>query len=267
MLKTSIIQFRPEFADIPANTAKVNKLLSSAKKSDLVVLPELANTGYNFINKEQALSLAEKPEKSEYVDMLTDHAVKNKQIIVSGYHELEKNKLYNTSLLITEEGIVGKYRKVHLFMHEKTIFEAGNLGFPVFNVKDIKLGMLICFDYLFSEAWRILGLKGADIVAHPSNLITQNATIVVPAQALMNRLYVLTANRTGTERSLTFNGRSFAAGPDGRFVMQLKHDRETVKDFEIDPLMARDKFITPLNHVFEDRFPGQYKEMLKKNLT
>ncbi len=267
MLKTSIIQFRPEFANVKANTLKVNGLLAAVKHSDLVVLPELANTGYNFISREQARSLAEPPENSAYVEMLVHSAQKNKQLIVSGYHELEGDKLYNSSLLISEDGLAGKYRKVHLFMNEKTIFEPGNLGFPVFQVKGIKLGMLICFDYLFVEAWRIMGLKGAEIIAHPSNLITQNATKAIPAQAMINRFFIVTANRTGTERSITFNGRSFAVDPKGDYIARIPDDKETISTFDINPETAHDKLITPLNHVFDDRFPGLYKEILEKDLT
>lgn len=195
--------------------------------------------------------------------MLANHAKKNMQIIVTGFNELNENKLYNSSLLITKDGITGKYRKVHLFMKEKSFFELGNLGFPVFEVQEFKIGMLICFDYLFPEAWRIMGLKGADIIAHPSNLITENAYRVVPAQAIMNRFFVFTANRIGTERDLTFNGKSFATNPSGNIMVRASEDSETILSFEINPLQARNKFITPLNHVLNDRFPEKYREIIE----
>ncbi len=261
-MKTSIIQFRPEFANEHANTVKVDKILEQVKASDIVVLPELANTGYNFLNRQQAFSLAGRPEKSQFVEMLAQHAQKNKQIIVTGFHELSGDKLFNSSLMITEGGIVGTYRKVHLFMHEKEIFASGDLGFPVFDVNGLKLGMLICFDYLFPEAWRIMGLRGARIVLHPSNLITQNARIAIPAQAMTNRFFIITANRIGTERTVTFNGHSFITDPSGKVVAQLPHNKEDVLTYDVNVSMAEDKLITPLNHVFEDRFPDQYREIL-----
>ena len=262
-MKTSIIQFQPELGDIAANTQKVSKLIKKANQAGLIILPELANTGYNFKDKGYAFSLASYPEESPYIEMLVNQAKKNKQFIVTGFNELHENKLYNSSLLITKDGIVGKYRKVHLFMNEKSIFEAGNLGFPVFEVQEFKIGMLICFDYLFPEAWRIMGLKGADIIAHPSNLITENAYRVVPAQAIMNRFFVFTANRFGTEGNLTFNGKSFATDPSGNILNRASDDSETILSFDIDPLQARNKFITPLNHVINDRFPGKYSEIIE----
>ena len=262
-MKTSIIQFQPKLGDIAANIDKVNKLLKTANHAGLIILPELANTGYNFKDKEQALSLAAYPEESAYVEMLINHAKKNKQFIVTGFNELHENKLYNSSVLITKDEIAGKYRKVHLFMNEKSIFEAGNLGFPVFEIQEFKIGMLICFDYLFPEAWRIMGLKGADIIAHPSNLITENAYRVVPAQAIINKFFVFTANRIGTERNLTFNGKSFATDPSGNILNRASNDNETILSIDIDPLQARDKFITPLNHVLNDRFPKKYKGIIE----
>jgi len=262
-LRTSIIQFCPNLGDIAANTQKVSKLINTVNDADLIVLPELANTGYNFKDKEYAFSLASYPEESTYIEMLVKQAKKNNQFIVTGFNELHENKLYNSSLLVTKDGIAGKYRKVHLFMKEKSIFESGNLGFPVFDLLEYKLGMLICFDYLFPEAWRIMGLKGADIIAHPSNLITENAYRVVPAQAIMNRFFVFTANRIGTERDLTFNGKSFATDPSGNIMNRASDNRETIFSFDIDPLQARDKFITPLNHVLNDRFPEKYNGIIE----
>jgi len=258
-MKTSIIQFTPLLGDVGVNTDKVNRLLSRAHKSKLVVLPELANSGYNFINREHALSVASPVTESAYVDMLVSHARKKKQYIISGFHELSGDLLYNTSVLISGDGVIGKYRKLHLFMREIEIFVPGNLGFPVFELDGFKLGMLICFDYLFSEAWRITALNGADIVAHPSNLITGNALKMIPAQALSNRIFILTANRSGTERDLTFNGKSFAVNPSGDLISSVADDREIILTFDVEPQLARDKYITPLNHVFEDRFPAYYQ--------
>lgn len=261
-MRTSIIQFQPKFADIQSNIEIVNLLLEKTSDSELVVLPELANTGYNFNTRKQAINLADYPDKSDYTEMLIEHAKKNSQIIVSGFNELQKNQLFNTSLLITSNGIVGKYRKVHLFMNEKSIFEPGDLGFPVYSIGGLKIGMLICFDYLFAEAWRIMALKGAEIIAHPSNLITENAFRVVPAHAVMNRVFIVTSNRTGTERDVTFNGKSFAVDPSGNIIVRSPSDKNEVLSFEIDVEKSNDKFITPLNHVFEDRLPENYKELL-----
>jgi len=147
-------------------------------------------------------------------------------------------------------------------MNEKNIFDKGDKGFPVFQMGEYKLGMLLCFDYLFPEPWRIMALKGADIIAHPSNLITNKAFKVVPAQAVMNGYYVFTTNRIGVEGDLSFTGNTFAVDPKGEVIAKGSSDKPEVVMTKIDPKHSRDKMITPLNHVLNDRFPEDYKEIL-----
>jgi predicted amidohydrolase len=194
--------------------------------------------------------------------MLTAVCRKNKQAIVSGFHEREGNELFNSSILITEKGITGKYRKIHLFMNEKNIFSKGNLGLPVYQVEDFKLGMLVCFDYLFPEIWRIMALKGADIIAHPSNLVTNNAYKVVPAHAVINKMFIFTSNRIGNEREINFSGKSFAVNPDGEVFSSASSDSTEILKTIINPLESRNKMITERNHVLNDRFPGEYDDIL-----
>ena len=262
MINVAQIQFDPQVGKPEENLLKVSGFLEQTKEANLVVLPELANSGYNFIDRNHAMSLASEIDKSDFVRMLTKVAAENKQYIVSGFHEREGDKLFNTSLFIGPNGIIGKYRKIHLFMNEKQIFEKGNLGLPVFEMGNYKLGMLICFDYLFPEIWRIMGIKGADIIAHPSNLVTYKAFKVVPAQAVINRFFILTSNRIGTERDISFSGKSFVVDPEGEVIFEASADKEEILKSVIDPELARNKMITSGNHVFDDRFPDDYKEVL-----
>jgi len=258
MLKTAQIQFDPQVGELERNFNKVTELLTKTGDARLVILPELANSGYNFLNRKHALSLAASVEGNAFVEMLVETAKNQSQYIVSGFHEREGDELFNTSLFITPNGEIGKYRKIHLFMNEKQIFSKGNLGLPVFEMDDFKLGMLICFDYLFPEIWRIMGLKGADIIAHPSNLVTYKAFKVVPAQAVINRFFIFTANRIGTERDISFSGRTFAVDPEGDVVAEASKYKEEILFTEIDPLKSRNKLITEKNHVLDDRIPEEY---------
>lgn len=262
MLKTAQIQFDPQVGELKGNFSKAESFLSETRSARLVILPELANSGYNFINRHQAFGLASAVEKSNYVEMLVETAKKQNQFIVSGFHEREGDELFNTSLFINPKGEIGKYRKIHLFMNEKQIFSKGNLGLPVFEVDEFKLGMLICFDYLFPEIWRIMGMKGADMIAHPSNLVTYKAFKVVPAQAVINRFFIFTTNRIGTERDISFSGRSFVVDPEGDVLTEASVNQEEILFSEIDPLLARNKMITNKNHVFDDRRPKEYTGIL-----
>ncbi len=258
MLRLAIIQFTPVLGDVEKNTALVRTLLDQCADARLVVLPELASTGYNFTDRDMALSLGEDPEESSFVSMLHDTARRNGQFIVSGFNEKTDEGLYNSALLIGAEGILSVYRKMHLFMNEKDIFLPGDGKLEVTDTGSGKIGMQICFDYLFPEPWRILAQKGAEIIVHPSNLLTRNAQKALPGIALMNRVFIITANRTGTEGDLTFNGSSMVTDVSGETLVQASDKGMEVLSTEIDPAAAHDKMITARNHVFNDRRPEQY---------
>jgi predicted amidohydrolase len=262
MLKVTQIQFNPRVGEPEKNLNDVELLLKRSEGSRLVVIPELANSGYNFQDRDHALKLSSTVTASPYVEMVLSMAKEQDQYIVTGFHERDGTDLFNTSLLFTPEGEIFKYRKIHLFMKEKEIFKRGNLGLPVFKVDGFNLGMLICFDYLFPEIWRIMALKGADVIAHPSNLVTYKAFRVVPAQAVINRFFILTTNRYGTERDISFSGKSFLVNPEGDVLAEASPDQTELLNSAIDPSESRNKMITPGNHVLEDRFPGEYRELL-----
>lgn len=263
MLKTAQIQFDPQVGKLSKNFLKATSFLDITENARLVILPELANTGYNFIDRKQAFLMAEAINKSDYIDMLVETAKSQNQFIVSGFLEKDDRELFNTSVFISPKGILKKYRKIHLFMNEKEIFSKGNLGVEVFEMDGFRLGMLICFDYLFPELWRIMGLKDADIIAHPSNLVTYKAFKVVPAQAVINRFFIFTTNRIGTERDVSFSGRSFVVDPEGDILYEASADKEEILLTEIDPLASRNKMITSKNHVFKDRFPEDYIDIVR----
>jgi len=262
MIKAGYIQFHPELGNVENNIVRLDSFLDEAKEANLIVLPELVSTGYNFSTREEAFACAEDLKSSKFLEFLNAKAKQHNTFIVAGINEKVDDKLFNTTVLLGQNGYIGKYQKIHLFMNEKDIFETGASGLPVFDLGFAKVAMLICFDYYFPEIWRILGMKGADIVCHSSNLLTENAHKTVPAQAFMNKFFVITSNRIGTERDLTFNGNSFISDPKGTVLTRANEMNEEVKIIEFDPLEARDKFVTPRNHAYNDRHPNLYKGLL-----
>jgi predicted amidohydrolase len=257
-LNVALLQFRPELAETAKNLEKVRLMLENVQDADLVVIPELANSGYNFRSPAEAVETSETIKDGDFSAMLIEDAKKKNRYIVSGVNERDGDRLYNTALLAGPGGYIGKYRKIHLFVDEKDFFEAGDLGLPVFDLDGFKLGIQICFDYLFADAWRILAQKGANLVCHPSNLITENAYRALPGQALMNRIFIATANRTGTEGELTFCGQSIIFAPDGSTLLKTPREGEHIAQCEIDITLSHDKMITRRNHVFEDRRTDLY---------
>jgi len=257
--RVSIIQFQPSLANPGENVRKLTPLIQNMPESHLAVLPELSNSGYNFRDRDEALSCAETiGEKGIFQDFILETAASKKMYIITGINEREGDVLYNSAILAGPEGILGRYRKIHLFMNEKDIFQRGDAGLPVFDLGTFRVGIQICFDYLFPEPWRILAQNGADLVCHPSNLLTKNAQICLPGLSLMNRIFIATANRTGTEGDLTFNGSSMFTGPTGQTSIMASNDKTEIISQEINVELSRNKMITRRNHVFDDRRPEIY---------
>ena len=258
-MKIGYMQFAPKLGDLAANMNKIDELMPRAEGAELLVLPELCSTGYRFESREQAFDLSETVADSLYLTHLASVCRERNMHIVTGFNERAGKRLYNSSVLVGPEGPVGKYRKMHLFMDEKDIFEPGDIGLPVFEVAGAKIGMLICFDWVFPEVWRILALKGADIICHPSNLVIPGlCQKALPVHAVCNRIFVVTANRYGTERDLTFTGLSTIADPKSNVLSVAPPDEDAVAVVDIDIALARDKNVTPRNHVFDDRRPAEY---------
>jgi predicted amidohydrolase len=261
-MKVGYVQFDPVLGDCDLNCSKLESLFSEVSHADLVVLPELANSGYNFISREQALSFSESIEKSTYVEFISETARANNQFIVSGFLEKSEDKLFNCAFLCGPTGYTGKYRKLHLFWNEFDFFQKGDLGLPLFDIGFCRTGILICYDWIYPEVWRILALKGADVICHPSNLVLPYAQQAVPVHAMMNRYFVITANRYGTEREVTFSGKSFICNPFGQTLCMAPPDKDDIVILDIDIHIARNKSITPRNHLFYDRRPDQYTEII-----
>ena len=261
-LTAGFIQFNPQLGEQEKNITLLEKLIMKGKDAQLLVIPELANSGYNFESKKQAFSLAENTANSIFLDFLSDQAKQYNLFIVAGLNEEEDGKLYNTSLLVGPKGLIGKYRKIHLFWNEFDFFEKGNLGLPVFDIGITRIGMLICFDWIFPEVWRILALKGAEVICHPSNLIFPYAQQAVPVHGLINKTFNITANRYGTERSLTFSGQSILSDPTGQTLIKAGKAEDEVLWTGLDLDQARNKQITPRNHVLNDRIPEHYRELI-----
>lgn len=263
-VKIGFIQFSPPFCDREAAIEKIDQLVRFADHADLLVLPELCNSGYNFESFEQAWKTSEDVENSVFLQTLETIAAEKKVFLVAGINEREGKALYNTAVLISPEGTIGKYRKMHLFTNEWDFFQPGNLGLPIFDIGICKIGILICFDWIFPEVWRILALKGADLICHPSNLVIPGlCQRAIPIHSLTNRIFIITANRIGSERNLNFTGLSIITDPKGNILYQASASEEEVGIVEVDPHMSRDKMVTARNHIFRDRRPEEYSCLTK----
>jgi len=262
-MRVGFIQTEPIFGDVEGNLGRVRELLAGSE-ADLWVLPELFATGYQFTSRDEAASLAEDAHHGPSVTAITAWAAEGDFHIVAGLAERgENDRLYNTAVLVGPEGTLARYRKIHLFAEEKRWFHPGDESFPVVDLGPVRVGLMICFDHLFPESARTLALRGAEIIAHPSNLVMPvYAQLTMRARALENGVFAVTANRVGTEarakNALTYTGQSQIVAPDGEVLVQAPATGEAVEVVDVDPALARDKALNPFNDRLRDRRPEQY---------
>ncbi len=210
--------------------------------------------------------LAEKIEGGYTVGRLAGIAHDTGTALVAGLPEIDGDRLYNSAVLITPEGDVSLYRKTHLFDREKLFFDPGNSGFSVFTWREIRIGIMICFDWYFPESARTLALGGAQIIAHPSNLVLPHCPTAMVTRCLENRIFTITANRSGSEHrgglQLDYIGNSRIIGPNGHILGKAEAQRTAVVTVTIDPTMANNKAVTPRNNLFVDRRINLYHRTL-----
>lgn len=260
-MKIGLVQMDCQFGQVEQNIEKAEALISS-KKADLYVLPELFNTGYNISCQEEIDQMVEPAGKGLTYARLAKLAHEQNCYLAYGYGEKEGDKLYNSASLIGPDGLIGNYRKTHLFGREKLFFQPGNTGFSVYQTSLGRIGLMICFDWYFPEAARSLALKGAQIIAHPSNLVLPNCPEGMITRSLENRVFSVTCDRIGREIrggvDLSYIGMSEVVSPRGEVLIRLSTEKEEVGIVEIDPTLADKKELNDFNDLFKDRREEYY---------
>ncbi len=260
-MKVGFYQFRPLFGKVEQNCQKIINALDNVN-ADLIVLPELALSGYYFKDKDESLKYAEDPAHSTMLESLIKLAKKNNYHLVVGFAEKNNEKCFNSAALIGPDGIEHIYRKVHLFNEEKFFFDAGDTPFIVNNVNGVKIGIMICFDWVFPEVIRTLAIQGAQLICQPSNLVLTFCQQTMLARCIENKVFAITANRYGEEKrsqgNLKFTGKSQIVAPGGELLHRAASQREALFITDINPEDANNKMITEHNHLFDDRRPEFY---------
>ena len=264
MLKIGVAQADFQVAQREANLAILRGLLDKAAQNgvDVLVLPELANSGYNFDTPAEAESVAEVVDEGPACRLLREWSVGGR-LAVSGLCERAGDLLFNSAVVYAGGELLSVYRKTHLFANESAFFQPGAQKPPVLEFGGSRFGVMICFDWFFPEMARSLALRGAQIILHPSNLVLPYCQTAMFARCLENRVYAVTTNRFGAEElagmRLTFTGASQIMSPLGERLGQAPGEGECVLVAEIDPAAADDKHVTAANDLFADRRPEMYQ--------
>lgn len=266
-ITVAAMQMNPRLGQVQENRACILAGLGQAAAlgAHLIVFPEAALSGYCFATLDEARAAAEPldgPSVQAFVQTCRQYNV----YAVIGMLQTAGDKLYNAALLIGPDGIVGCYHKAHLpFLGVDKLADKGNSGFEVYSTPLGRIGMIICYDLRFPEAARSLALRGADMIALPTNW-PQGADsapgFIAPTRALENRVFVIACNRCGYEGGFEFIGSSVILDPAGRRLAQAGAGEEIITA-TFDPLLARHKRLVIRPGEFEmdtlaDRRPELY---------
>ena len=239
---------------------------AATEGADLVVLPELANSGCDLGSREDALKLAEEIPGGPTVRAWRAAADASGVCVVGGLLERDGDLLHNSAVILGR-GSAGRYRKTHLWDREKHLYEPGR-ELPVFDTRFGRMGLLVCYDAWFPEATRTLALKGARMICVPSNapddwvpehhrrgdLTMLNVHCIAGANA--NRVFVAAANRVGDG----YLGRSCVVDVTGGVLALAGASGEEIVSAQIDVERAgREKRLTDASHAFGDRNPAVYE--------
>ena len=209
------------------------------------------------------------------IKLMQDLARQHHMALIVPIYELEQEGVYyNTAAVIDNAGkYLGKYRKNHIphvapGFWEKFYFRPGNLGYPVFDLGFVKIGVYICYDRHFPEGARALGLNGAEIVFNPSATVAGLSEYLwkleQPAHAVANGYFVGAINRVGTEAPWNigqFYGTSYFCNPRGKIIAEASREKDEVliADLDLDQI----KEVRQTWQFFRDRRPDSYGDLVK----
>ncbi len=273
-VKVAAVQMEPVISANCQNQEKILFYLKQAagRGARLIVFPECALCGYVYASREEALPYME-TVPGGFTRALEEGCRENNVVAVAGLLEKEGEHCYNAAVLVGPQGLIGKYRKIHLpFLGIDRFLDRGDLPFRVYPTPAGNIGMYICYDCTFPESSRVMALLGADILALPTNwpLGREKVTrFILPARAYENRVCIVASDRVGSERGSDFLGLSTILDCQGETLVQAGRISEEVIYAEIDLEEGRRKRTVIKPGEFEmdcmaDRRPEFYTEICRK---
>lgn len=269
MVRVAVAQIDPVLGEKDVNLAAINRCIDTVadRGAQLVVFPECAVTGYVYGSLDEALQVAE-PIPGPAAAAIAEMTARRGIYAVAGILERVEDRCYNAAVLSGPNGIEAIYRKTHtLCLGVDRFTTPGDIPFQVHQLPFARIGILICYDLRFPEPARMLFLEGAQIIALPTNWprsSTIQPDVFTRSRAAENRIFLLAADRVGTERGTIFLGRSQIVSPDGAVLAEAVADGEGILIQDIDPAEADRKHVVlqPGEHEMNclaDRRPELYR--------
>jgi predicted amidohydrolase len=262
-------QLAPKIGDLTYNRTLTERAIRSAalQGAQVVVMPELVQSGYLFADRDEALALS---ETRDGPTLLLWQALARELniVIVGGFCErLADDELANSAALIDAQGLRAVYRKAHLWDGEKEIFSAGDAAPPVIETVHGRIAMVICYDLEFPEWVRLPALAGADLLCAPVNWpdgprpqTERPAEVLrVQANASVNRMFIAACDRYGHERGVSWVQGSVIVDADGYpLAGPAEQGGEQILLASLNLAEARNKRISERNDLHRDRRPQLY---------
>lgn len=261
-------QLAPVLGDVTANVEAITRSVTRALDDgvDVLVLPELATSGYVFRDRAEAERAAITTDHALF-GRLTEQLGGTTTVVVVGFCEQDERSLRNSVAVVDASGIRTVYRKTHLWDRETLVFEPGDEAPPVVATAHGRIGVLVCYDLEFPEMPRALAVAGADLVAVPTNWPVgshperDRVAEVIAAQAAArgNGVFIACCDRAGTERGQDWNEASVVVDQFGWVLAEAPvHAGATTVTADVFPTLARDKSTSPHNDWLGDRRPEVY---------
>jgi len=279
MTTIAVCQLELSIGDLAANAAATERAVAqaAAQDADLVVIPELSDTGYVFASAAEARELASPVAGHPALRRWQELAGRHRTVIAGGFCELGSDGLlYNSAAVVDESGTLAVYRKAHLWDAEKLVFTPGSAPPPLVRLPFGTMAVMVCYDLEFPEWVRLAALDGADLIAAPVNWPGylrppgERPAEVVKAQAAAatNGVFVAVADRCRTERGVSWISGSLIAAPEGYpLAGPVLEDRPVVLTAACDLARARDKSVSGNNDLLADRRPELYGPVTGEHAT
>jgi 5-aminopentanamidase len=264
-------QLAPVLGDLAGNRELTAAAVARAVAAgaSVIVLPELASSGYVFSSRAEARSLAEPPD-GETVSLWARLSAEHGVVIVGGFCEADGEDVRNSAALVADGTLRQVYRKAHLWDRERLWFTPGDQEPVVTPTRFGRISVMICYDLEFPEWARLPALDGAQLLCAPVNWPLaprpegeRPAEFVrVQADAGVNRMFVAACDRAGTERGVDWVSGSLIADPDGwpLACAELGGGPVTIMA-ECALGEALDKRVGGLSDIHADRRPALYRRV------
>ncbi|MDX1892990.1 nitrilase-related carbon-nitrogen hydrolase [Mycolicibacterium sp. 050158] len=266
--RVACCQIPVRIGDTTGNLTTAREAIEDAARdgAQIIVLPELASSGYVFADRTELESLAETrdgPAITEWANLAEAFGL----TIVAGFPEVEGDKVYNSAAVLDPSGLRGVYRKAHLWDTENLVFDRADDLPLLVDTPHGRIGVMICYDVEFPEWVRAVALAGADLLCVPVNwpMLPRpegerpTEQVRVLAGAGMNRMPIAVCDRTGVERGQDWVGGSLITDADGYPLAIAEYSAATRITADVDLEQSRIKRFNANNDVHGDRRTDLYR--------